>query len=248
MYGPCGILNPINICMAKNNTCKNGYSKKFAPNTAVGVDCFPLYKRPNNVINVKIRGKILDNRWVVPYNPYLVTKFNCHINVKICSTIKSVKYLYKYIYRGHDCVAFNLIDKEDYKKIDEIQNFQSARWITPPEPAWRIYGFTLNEMYPSVYSLQLHLEDQHLVAFHSRQNLINILNLDFYTKSMLTQFFQTNQGNTNACKLLCRKFPKHFVWNHHQKLWTYRKKEKSVIGRIITANSFEGERYYLRIL
>ena len=31
--------------------------------------------------------------------------FNCHINVEIVSSIKSVKYLYKYIYKGHDAAA-----------------------------------------------------------------------------------------------------------------------------------------------
>jgi len=35
---------------------------------------------------------------VVPYNPILLMRFNCHINVEICCSIESVKYLYKYIY------------------------------------------------------------------------------------------------------------------------------------------------------
>ena len=45
----------------------------------------------------------LDNRFVVPYNPYLCQKYNAHINVEICVTIKSVKYIYKYVFKGHDC-------------------------------------------------------------------------------------------------------------------------------------------------
>jgi hypothetical protein len=101
----------------------------------------------------------LDNRWVVPYNPYLLAKFDCHINVEICSTIKAIKYLYKYFYKGHDRIAFNVISEHNSQDIDKIQTFQSARWITPSEAMWRIYGFPLNEMYPAVYSLQLHLED-----------------------------------------------------------------------------------------
>jgi hypothetical protein len=39
---------------------------------------------------------------VVPYNPYLSLFFNCHINVEVCSSIAIVKYLYKYVYKGHD--------------------------------------------------------------------------------------------------------------------------------------------------
>ena len=58
----------------------------------------PKYRRRDDGTSVKVRGKDLDNRWVVPYNAYLLTKFDCHINVEICSTIKAVKYLYKYTY------------------------------------------------------------------------------------------------------------------------------------------------------
>ena len=46
---------------------------------------------------VKIRENV-DSRWVVPYNPWLLNKYDCHINVKICINIKCVKYLYKYIH------------------------------------------------------------------------------------------------------------------------------------------------------
>lgn len=36
-----------------------------------------------------------DCGFVVPYNPYLLKKFNCHMNVEVCSGIRAVKYLYK---------------------------------------------------------------------------------------------------------------------------------------------------------
>jgi hypothetical protein len=122
----------------------------------------------------------------VSYNPYLLAKFDCHMNVEICSTIKAVKYLYKYIYKGHDRVAFNIISEHTSQDIDEIQQFQSVRWITPLETMWRIYGFTLNEMYQSIYSLQLHLENQQYVTFNKSDNLTHVVNNDFLAKSMLT--------------------------------------------------------------
>ncbi|XP_042972723.1 uncharacterized protein LOC122304515 [Carya illinoinensis] len=149
MHGPCGVLNPTNVCMKKNGCCKSQYPKSYASSTTVGNDCFPIYKRSDNGITVKLRGHNLDNRWVVPYNPYLLATFDCHINVEICSTIKVVKYLYKYVYKGHDRVAFNLVSEQTNQQIDEIQQFQSTRWIAPPEAMWRIYGFIVNEMYPS---------------------------------------------------------------------------------------------------
>ena len=107
----------------------------------------------------------------------MLAKFNCHINVEICST--AVKYLYKYIYKGHDRIAFHINSNNNEKDIDEIQNFQSARWISPPEAVWRIYSFILNENHPSVYTLQLHLENQQLITFKKTDKLNKIIDNDF---------------------------------------------------------------------
>ncbi|KAG7955672.1 hypothetical protein I3843_11G084800 [Carya illinoinensis] len=176
--------------------------------------------RSDNGIIVKVRGHNLDNRWVVPYNPYLLATFDCQIN---------------YIYKGHDRVAFNLISEQNNQQIDEIQQFQSARWIAPPEATWRIYGFIVNEMYPAVYSLHLHLDDQHRVTFRANEDLINVLNSDRSTKSMLTEFFALNQVDESARSLLYKEFPEFYIWNQQYKEWTRRKKKNCY-------------RYYLRIL
>lgn len=39
----------------------------------------------------------IDNCIVVSHSPYLINKFKCLINVEVCSAVKSVKYIYKYI-------------------------------------------------------------------------------------------------------------------------------------------------------
>jgi hypothetical protein len=99
---------------------------------------------------------MLDNRWVVPYNPYLIRSFNCHINVEACNSIKSVKYLFKYIYKGHDrpSVAVRENEKKDANgNVDEITNYKEARWVGPPEEIWRIYDFDLHQCHPPVLAL-----------------------------------------------------------------------------------------------
>jgi len=113
---------------------------------------------------------------VVPYNPYLLSKFNCHINVEICCDIKIVKYIYKYICKGHDKIAFNLHTDNTNIEIDEIKEYQSARWVSPPEATWRIYAFPISEMNPCVYHLQLHLDGQQLVSFKSTDNIDKVIN------------------------------------------------------------------------
>ncbi|XP_062103329.1 uncharacterized protein LOC133814378 [Humulus lupulus] len=133
----------------------------------------------------------------------------------MCSTIRAVKYLYKYIYKGHDHVAFNLVSETNNQQVDEIQQFQSARWIAPPEAMWRIYGFIINEMSPAVYNLPLHLEDQHSVTFRANDDLINILNLDCSRKTMLTQFFALNRVDENEKKLLYKQIPEYYILLNH---------------------------------
>ena len=54
------------------------------------------------------KGVHLDNRYVVPYNPQLLLRYNCHINVEVVTTIKAIKYMYKYVYKGHDVCMIEL--------------------------------------------------------------------------------------------------------------------------------------------
>ena len=52
----------------------------------------------------------MDNRWIIPYSPYLTAKYCAHINVEICASVKSVKYIHKYIYKGSDRTTLRLTD------------------------------------------------------------------------------------------------------------------------------------------
>ena len=124
--------------MKKNHKCRNDYRKPFCSITTQWKNSYSKYRRHNDGQKIRIRGVDLDNRWVVPYNPYLLTKFNCRINAEICSTIKAAEYLYKYIYKGHDRVAFIISCEESSENIDKIKYFQIARWISQPKAMWRI--------------------------------------------------------------------------------------------------------------
>ena len=56
-----------------------------------------------------------------------------------------------------------------------------------------------------------------------------------------------NKINIEARKWFYKDFPEHFVWQDDQRYWSERKKE-TAIGRVITANPVESERYYLCLL
>ncbi|XP_075101964.1 uncharacterized protein LOC142177381 [Nicotiana tabacum] len=66
--------------------------------------------------------------------------------------IKVVKYLYKYIRKEHDKIIFSVHNVTTIE-IDEIKEYRSARWVSPPEAMWHLFDFSLSEMNPSVYHL-----------------------------------------------------------------------------------------------
>ena len=56
------------------------------------------------------------NAHVAPYSPYLFMKYNCHINVEYCASVTSMKYIFKYEFKGNDMATVAVIDEI----IDEI--------------------------------------------------------------------------------------------------------------------------------
>nr|KAJ0226698.1 hypothetical protein LSAT_V11C100019130 [Lactuca sativa] len=184
--------------------CQN--PRQFNEKTSQGEDSYPLYKRKNNGIEVIVRNTTLDNRWLVPYNPKLLMMLNCHINIEVCSSIKSVKYLFKYVYKGHDKKVIH-IDK------DQENDFQDTRYVSPPKALRRVFSFPHSKTHPCVMALQIHLPNQQCVSFKDGDRMEDIVDREKEKNSMLMAFFKKNKEDSNARKYLYKDFPKHFTWN-----------------------------------
>ena len=50
---------------------------------------------------------------VVPHNLWLLENFGCHINVEICSSLKDIKYLVWYPFKGDTRVIGSMGTNED---------------------------------------------------------------------------------------------------------------------------------------
>jgi len=101
VHGPCGERNKNAPCCA-GGSCAKGFPKKFVEETLLQESGYPIYRRRDDSGKCSKGETPVDARDVVPYNPYLSKRFMCHINVEYCGSIKAVKYLYKYTYKGHD--------------------------------------------------------------------------------------------------------------------------------------------------
>ncbi|CAF3519708.1 unnamed protein product [Rotaria sp. Silwood1] len=151
IHGPCGTLNPHSPCM-EDGKCSKEFPKEFQNVTMANKDGYPRYRRRDNGITMTISKYEVDNRWIVPYNPYLLMKYNAHINVEICATVKSIKYLFKYIYKRCDCCNIKLkrpiqegaAAAQETLEWNEIKTHLDARYVSAPEAAWRLFEFPLH--------------------------------------------------------------------------------------------------------
>ena len=74
IHGPCGTgISQQPMCM-ENGKCTKRFPKEFNDRTYENHTGYPIYRRRNTGFTINVRGKQVDNRWVVPYNPYLSRK------------------------------------------------------------------------------------------------------------------------------------------------------------------------------
>jgi len=73
VHGPCGPAKPAASCM-KEGKCSKGFPKPFQAQTVMTRDGYPIYARPNDGHVYEVRHFMADNRWIVPYNPYLLSR------------------------------------------------------------------------------------------------------------------------------------------------------------------------------
>jgi len=200
IHGPCG-----DWCLI-DNKCSKHFPKSFRPETTMDEDGYPQYRRRNN-------GLLYERpRYVVPYNPTLLLSFNSHINVEIVSSIKSVKYLYKYIYKGHDTASI-IIGENVNKTIihDEIQDFIEALYVGPVEACWRILNKPLQEKSHAIFRLPVHLPNEHNVIIDDNINN-NAIRSAIERVTMLIDYFELNAPDEGAKQYLYSDIPSHYVF------------------------------------
>jgi hypothetical protein len=107
-----------------------------------------------------------------------------HINVEVCSSITAVKYLYKYVYKGHDralaavqpevralptivphVAAGGANGNNVPAARDEVQNYLDGRYVSANEACHRVFAFDLHDMHPNVYRLAVHLLNEQTTYF-----------------------------------------------------------------------------------
>ncbi|XP_060882070.1 uncharacterized protein LOC132953728 [Metopolophium dirhodum] len=258
IHGPCGALNLNSPCMI-DGKCSKRYPKALTSDTITGDDGYPLYRRrstENNghTVTIRIQNQNIevDNRWVVPYSPLLSKIFKAHINVEYCNSVKSIKYICKYVNKGSDMAVFGVAADNSH---DEIAQYQIGRYISTNEALWRIYSYPMHERFPAVVHLAVHLKNGQRVYFTNENVQERVARPPATT---LTTFFQLCASDEFARTLLYSDVTHYYTWTA-QKTWQWRKQGTAVdghpglfyaetMGRLYTVHPNMVECYYLRLL
>lgn len=157
----------------------------------------------------------------------------------------SVKYIHKYIFKGHDRTVFEV------EGHDEIRDHIDGRFLSASEAAWRIFHFSMHGESPNVVRLAVHLPGQHLVHFEADEDPDDVMERASSEVTSLTAFFKANSNTgklgEEARKLTYQEFPQKMVWKG-KKAWAVRKRKGFAIGRMYFVAPSSGERFYLRTL
>jgi hypothetical protein len=87
-----------------------------------------------------------------------------------------------------------------------------------------------------------------MVSFQVRNKIERVFKKPRIEESMLTEWFNYNYHHPEAREILYRDFPQYYIWNMKDKCCQPRKNSANQVGRLVFANSAEGERYFLRVL
>ena len=100
-----------------------------------------------------------------------------------------MKYIYKYVYKGHDHTTL-----EFGTCLDEIKLYLYSRYVSACEGIWRLLGFDMHEEFPNVVHLQVHLPQQQTVTWNAgiAGNLQEVVNQQGERDTKLTAYFKAN--------------------------------------------------------
>ena len=82
VHGPCGSQNLRAPCNDEKLWCTKKYPRPFQDGTTMDEEGYPIYHHPDDGREYVVCGAKVHNGYIVPHNPYLSVKYQCHVNVE----------------------------------------------------------------------------------------------------------------------------------------------------------------------
>jgi hypothetical protein len=110
-----------------------------------------------------------------------------------------------------------LLGEGNVVEVDEIKKYLDCHHVSTSEAAWCIFKFDMHERFPIVEHLQYHLPNQQMVLFDDDDDVQEVVTRLAISRTMLIEWFKTNQESKVARSLMCDQFPQQWVWNRKLK-------------------------------
>ncbi|XP_051168410.1 uncharacterized protein LOC127286139 [Leptopilina boulardi] len=169
-----------------------------------------------------------------------------HICVIPCGSTDGMKYLFKYMHKGHDSAIIGYKDDNQEMEYDEIEHYLNTRYVCPPEAMHRLCEFNMHEQSHKTYRLAVHLPNQQSICF--KEGLEEEA-VHKFKNTTLTAWLKLNEENPEARKYLYTEIPHKYVFVESSKTWKIRERiTKPIICRMYFVSPKDIERYFFKIL
>ena len=148
----------------------------------MSADGYPQYYQhedPDKVYKAFSQGKPYNYTTcdVVPYNKYLLYKYDCDFNVEYCHSVQTIQYSLKYLCKGVDQVTVTIEDsaaagcpaEQEANAVNEVRELQNQEYVSGVEAGWCQHQNEVTDMKPALNRLQLHPPGEQTVYFDSNK-------------------------------------------------------------------------------
>lgn len=236
-------------CWDSNHRCKRHFPKIASNETIMMENSITVYKRRPGISVINEQGHLVTNARVVPYNPYLLMKYGSHINVEWCSSSNNVKYLFKYVFKGHDLSKIIIHNRNGQQVVDynEIRHYADGRFVSSFEAFFRLYKYDLIKMSHSIERLQVHAPYMHVIYMRNGA-AVEEIEQAAGRNTMLMAFFELNCHDEFARQYLYTEIPMHYSFSNGRWMRRVRRIEHRKLTRMYSVNPKNLEVFCIRAL
>lgn len=231
--------------------CGGNFPFAFAPTSSMGDERRKavLRRRQGAAWTANVNSRRVTNEYVVPYNASFLLKYRCHMNVEVVTQAYAIKYLFKYVFKGHDNASSAVHATK--RHIDQIGNYQDHRYLGSAEACWRIFKFSIHESTETVYRMVVDIKSER------RQRYIEGNEVDAAEREMHPRHLEAYVAFCGSCErdddpdvawrsLTLTGFPDKYSFD--KGVWSRRSDQRHALGRMYAVHPSKGDVFYLRLL
>ncbi|KAL3118683.1 hypothetical protein niasHT_006511 [Heterodera trifolii] len=216
-----------------------------------------------------VRSAILmDDSRVIPYNPFLLLKYGCHINVEYVFGQKACKYIFKYLLKGFEKAYVRVAQPrrsaqqgrndgtagaDEVYDYDEIAATFKVRYMTAMEAYLRLNSYKVVGTSHQIYTLSVHDELGQTIVVeegHEEEGRWRVRD-----NTRLTAFFALCGTDPEAAELTYDRIPYRYSWDYRSRSWKKRVRsleedpdKAKMFVRVYTVSPRKHELFALRTL